>query len=295
MGQYLKGRFEHMRFVDDARIPEQPYPELRDVLNAFAEEISAELGENLVGIYLVGSIASGDFDLDSDVDFLVVTRTELTGTNRQRLQNIQGRMHEMSAYPAQHLEGSYISLGDLNDTSAVGKKELYYFDNGSTTAEQSTHDNKWHVRWVLRERGVTLIGQSPGTLLPSVPPEAMRAEIEADEAAGRGLRPPPSPAFLGITDPELAAWMTPRITPHPLATYDQPAPPGNARSAAIPGVYIHCTSGPTTPVFAPFTEKARLRGWDVHTMAAGHVVMMTAPDDVADLLVSTAEPEHPNR
>jgi predicted nucleotidyltransferase len=168
-----------MQFIDDTKIPDQPYPELRDVLHAFVDEITAELGENLVGIYLVGSIASGDFDLDSDVDFLVVTRTELTEANRQRLQEIQGRIHEMQAYPAQHLEGSYISLSDLNDAGLVGKKELFYFDNGSTTAEQSTHDNKWHVRWVLRERGVTLAGPSPATLLPPAPVEAMRAEIEA--------------------------------------------------------------------------------------------------------------------
>jgi hypothetical protein len=88
-------------------------------------------------------------------------------------------MHEMHVYPAQHLEGSYISLRDLNDTSSVGKKELYYFDNGSTTAEQSIHDNKWHVRWVLRERGVTLVGPSSATLLPPIPLEPMRAEIQA--------------------------------------------------------------------------------------------------------------------
>src|SRR5215211_1526133 len=104
-----------MKFLDDSRIPGHPYPELREVLHTFVEAIQAELTENLIGVYLVGSLASGDFDLDSDVDFLVVTNTELTETNRKSLQEIQGNIHAMDCYPAKHLEGSYINIADLND------------------------------------------------------------------------------------------------------------------------------------------------------------------------------------
>src|SRR5512133_1805494 len=111
-----------MKFVDDTKIPEQPYPELREVLNIFAEAISAELGDNLVGIYLIGSIASGDFDSDSDIDFLVVTNTELTEVNMKSLQDIQIRIYDIDCYPAKHLEGSYISIGDLNNWNIVGEK-----------------------------------------------------------------------------------------------------------------------------------------------------------------------------
>ncbi len=70
-----------MHFLDDTRVPDHPYPELREVLSAFVNEISSELAGNLIGVYLVGSIATGDFDLDSDIDFLVVTNTELTEAN----------------------------------------------------------------------------------------------------------------------------------------------------------------------------------------------------------------------
>lgn len=157
-----------MKFLDDALIPDHPYPELRQVLELFVDGIAAELSQNLVGVYLVGSIASGDFDLDSDVDFLVVTNTELTASNMKLLQDLQIKIHALDCYPAKHLEGSYISLSDLKDWSTVGQKKLYYFDNGSTTYEQSTHDNQWHVRWVLRERGITLVGQKPGSFLEPI-------------------------------------------------------------------------------------------------------------------------------
>ena len=167
-----------MKFLDDTKIPEHPYPELQKVLNTFVDEIAAELRENLVGIYLVGSIASGDFDLDSDIDFLVVTNTELTETNLKSLQDIQIKIHDIDCYPAKHLEGSYISISDLNNGNIVGEKKLYYFDNGSTTYEESTHDNQWHVRWILRERGITLIGPNPKTILKSIPVSEMLNEIK---------------------------------------------------------------------------------------------------------------------
>ena len=167
-----------MKFLDNARIPNHPYPELREVLSSFVDEVKAELKENLIGIYLVGSLATGDFDLDSDVDFLVVTKTELTEANKKSLQDIQIKIHAMDWYPAKHLEGSYISISDLNDWNTVGKKELYYFDNGSTVFEQSVHDNQWHVRWILRKRGITLIGQRPETILKSIPADELFNEIK---------------------------------------------------------------------------------------------------------------------
>jgi predicted nucleotidyltransferase len=167
-----------MKFLADTKIPDHPYPELRQVLTIFVHEISAALGGNLVGIYLVGSIASGDFDLDSDVDFLVVTNTAVTEADMKRLQDIQIKIHAMDCYPAKHLEGSYISISELNDLSTVGKKKLYYFDDGSTTYEQSTHDNQWHVRWILRERGITLVGERPEIILQPIPQNELSNEIK---------------------------------------------------------------------------------------------------------------------
>ena len=93
------------------------------------------------------------------------------------LQDIQIKIHDIDCYPAKHLEGSYISVSDLNNWSVVGEKKLYYFDNGSTTYELSTHDNQWHVRWILRERGVTLIGQRPEKILQPIPLDKLSSEI----------------------------------------------------------------------------------------------------------------------
>ena len=119
-------------------------------------------------------------------------------------------------------------------------------------------------------------------------PEKMRTSILADAVAGGGLRPPPSASFLGLTDPDMADWVSARLTPQPLATYTEPVQPGNAESAALPRVFIHCTGGPTRSLFGAFAAKARAKGWDVREMSTGHDVMLTAPHELADMLLELA-------
>lgn len=129
-------------------------------------------------------------------------------------------------------------------------------------------------------------GQSEVELWPT----EMRAAIEADEAAAKGLRQPPPAALFDISDPEMTEWLAARLTPQPLATYTDPVSTGAAWSSAIQHVYIHCTNGRvTTPIFAPFAAKARASGWDVRELAASHVAMLTAPHAVAELLLAIAE------
>lgn len=153
------------------------YAELPKVLDQLVSGAKNILVDNLVGIYLVGSLATGDFDLDSDIDFLVIIKDELSDETVQELQNMHREIYKQDCYPAHHLEGSYMSLKILNDAESVNKTTLWYLDNGSTTFERSIHDNRWHVRWMLREKGVTLFGPDPKTLLPPVPINKMRNEI----------------------------------------------------------------------------------------------------------------------
>jgi hypothetical protein len=158
-------------------MPSTVYPELQWVLNGFVVGIQTALLDNLVGAYLVGSLATGDFDLDSDVDFIVLTNDELTNNELQSLQRMHEHIHALGCYPAEHLEGSYISKHLLNQAELVGVEPVWYVDNGSTVLEKSTHDNQWHVRWVLRERGITLTGPSPRGLLSPIPAGSLRAEM----------------------------------------------------------------------------------------------------------------------
>jgi pimeloyl-ACP methyl ester carboxylesterase len=119
----------------------------------------------------------------------------------------------------------------------------------------------------------------------------MRAGILGDIAAGRGVRQPPALAFLGITDEAMGNWLKVRLTPHPLACYNQAPPIGGVRSASLRKVFLHCTEGPTTPLFSTFASKAKDYGWETFELATGHAAMLTAPRELAAILFQALESE----
>jgi hypothetical protein len=157
----------------------EAYPEMASVLQRFVAGVQNALGSNFLGAYLVGSLAVGDFDLDSDIDFLILTNAELSDAEVRSLQTTHVDIHTLGCYPAEHLEGSYISTDLLNRTDLVGVEPLWFVDNGSASLERSIHDNRWHVRWILRERGITIIGPDPKILMRPVPSGALRCEAVA--------------------------------------------------------------------------------------------------------------------
>jgi hypothetical protein len=55
-----------------------------------------------------------------------------------------------------------------------------------------------------------------------------------------------------------------------------------------PRTYIHCTLGPFSSWMEPFAARARKLGWNVHTMAASHDVMITHPNKLAEILLRIA-------
>jgi predicted nucleotidyltransferase len=155
-----------------------PYPELNRVLRDFVESVQVALSTNFVGAYLQGSFAVGDFDLHSDVDFIVVTEEELLPSEVHDLQEVHERIYGLDIPWAQHLEGSYFPKEVLRDHGRQGER-LWYLDHGSRSLLQSTHCNTVLVRWVVREQGVTLAGPAPALLVDPIPVEALREHIRA--------------------------------------------------------------------------------------------------------------------
>ena len=160
-----------------ARAP-TPDPELNAVLAHLLGEAKALLGDNFVGAYLQGSFAVGDFDGDSDVDFVVATREELSDRQVQALQVVHRDVYALESEWAKHLEGSYFPVATLRDHHRHGAP-LWYLDHGSRSLERSDHCNTIVVRWVVREHGIALTGPDPATLVDPIPIDVLRAEMRA--------------------------------------------------------------------------------------------------------------------
>ncbi len=155
--------------------PTTGYPELDDLLGAFVAEVTSVLGSRYVGAYLQGSFALGSADVDSDVDFVIVTTGDPGPEVTARLQAMHARLFAGQVAWAQHLEGSYLPR-DLLRSVDPARTALLFLDNGASSLVRDPHCNTAVVRWVLRERGVTLDGPAIAGLIDPVAADDLRRE-----------------------------------------------------------------------------------------------------------------------
>jgi RimJ/RimL family protein N-acetyltransferase/predicted nucleotidyltransferase len=152
------------------------FPELNAVLDEFVASARAVLGENFHGAYLQGSFAVGDADEYSDVDFIVVTRGEVSDTELAELQAMHRRLYALETPWAQHLEGSYIPKDELRRVDEA-RSPYWYLDNGATEVVRDNHCNTAVVRSTLREHGVVLAGPDPKRLVDPVSAAQLRDDV----------------------------------------------------------------------------------------------------------------------
>ncbi len=149
--------------------------------------IQQSLRDSFIGAYLVGSLAIGDFDQTSDVDFIVVTKDELSGGQGAALQKVHNITFSRDLRWAKHLEYSFFPLEKLNQPSSpfneygrtpLELRLLWHFDHGGKFLEQSDHDNSMVVRWTLYEKSIPIIGPNPSTFMNPVAASELRVEIK---------------------------------------------------------------------------------------------------------------------
>jgi predicted nucleotidyltransferase len=159
----------------DATAPTR-FDELNDVLADLTARAREILGPSFVGAYLQGSFAVGDADLHSDCDFLVPVRDPVTDTQESALRALHDELPTRPGHWTKHLEGSYPLAEELRSLQHLDARWLY-IDHGWREMQWSTHCNTEVARWSLRERGITLAGPAPKTLVDPVPPSALRARM----------------------------------------------------------------------------------------------------------------------
>jgi hypothetical protein len=152
-----------------------PYAELNQVPAALVSGVEKVLVDNLVGLYLQGSFAVGDFDEHSDVDFIVVIDRDLSNDQVADLRDLHFRIYHLDSEWAKHLEGSYFPRASL--AALDPGKPLWYLDHGASDLVLSGHCNTIVVRSVMRDYGLALVGPRPSTLVAPIPVALLRREI----------------------------------------------------------------------------------------------------------------------
>lgn len=126
------------------------------------------------------------------------------------------------------------------------------------------------------------------TALFDLGPPAYRETIEAEaDEQGDGWRwpMPEEPAgWVGIAEAD-ARWMRSKAVPHPIETFAQPVDIRDPSSLERPTTLVLCTeNGRDESDLDLIRTKADDRGWDLHELETGHWPMVSAPEDVVELL-----------
>jgi len=121
------------------------------------------------------------------------------------------------------------------------------------------------------------------------PPEVTEARRRsATLTNGVKTLPAPDPKIYGFADPADDAWLRRRLTPHPYAPFEQTLQWGCPLGNGLPKVYVDCTE----PALAALAAmKARWRSgadWDVVELETGHDLMVSAPQETAQILLRYA-------
>ncbi len=159
-----------------------PHASVNAHLAALQSALRRTLGDRLLGLYLDGSLALGDFDQDSDIDFVAVLDNEIAADSAQfaTLQTLHDTLAQLDTPWAVQLEGSYLSARALrkHDPALVLHPNL---ERGAGECLKiAAHDAAWDVhRWVLRERGIVLAGPPTRALIEPVSPEKLRNAMRA--------------------------------------------------------------------------------------------------------------------
>lgn len=110
-------------------------------------------------------------------------------------------------------------------------------------------------------------------------------QMAEEQTGGLGLPIHFTPADLGVTDPDDAAWIARRLTPHPTRGYTDKIHLQNPLGNGLPATYIasHQDLG-----LGPSRKLAKTLGWNYISLDLGHNLMVIAPDQTTELLMQIA-------
>lgn len=150
-------------------------PEITAIVRELQSSILAILGDQLVGLYLEGSLAAGGFDAASDIDFIAVMEDDITPDLFASLQAMHDRLKALDNPWAIRIEGMYSSRADWRryDPTHVAFPNI---ERGRGERLRMVHYDETGVihRWILRQYGIVLLGPPPQTLTNPVTPDDLR-------------------------------------------------------------------------------------------------------------------------
>ena len=147
------------------------YPGIDGLLSNLLDQMQRILGQNLVGLYLYGSLVTADFDPEiSDIDMLAVVSSDVDETQFECLHRMHDELEARNPRWKDRIEVQYVSTYALHtfrtessQIAAISPGEPFHFKDAGS---------EWLINWyVIRERGQALYGPAPSAYIPPISKE----------------------------------------------------------------------------------------------------------------------------
>ena len=147
------------------------YADVNQILVKLQAGVKRILRDELIGIYLHGSLALGDFDpASSDIDFIVLTDNRLSDETIHKLKEMHYRLNDYKW--GKRLEGSYLPANTLQYHEPP-EPPRPYFNGGEFSSPRYGYE--WVLeRHVLLDKGIVLEGPPLSNFIDPILPEKIR-------------------------------------------------------------------------------------------------------------------------
>ncbi len=174
-----------------------------------------------------------------------------------------------------------LAANDLRDVILVGHAYAGMVITGVAELAPERIASLVYVNGVAPSDGEAMVDQ-----LEVVRGPQFVANVRRHIADGEPFLPAPTNAEeiaqrWSITEPDDQAFMLPRLSPQPTLTFSQPVKTGNPAAESLGREFVLCSESG----FEPVAERAAASGWRVHHIDTGHDPMVTAPAELASILL----------
>jgi|SRR3989344_5459427 len=142
-----------------------PYDDINLLLQDFVQSVQNILGENIVGIYLMGSLSYGDFVLGrSDIDLTVVVKEPISQEDFKQIEQLHINLEQRHIKWVKRIECQYVSLEMFKQLLPIELRRPYY--GAGTFYPEALFGNEWLINnYSLEKHGISLVGPEFKTLI----------------------------------------------------------------------------------------------------------------------------------
>lgn len=160
-----------------------PYAAVNEMLGRLLTAVSDILGDQFVGLYLYGSLVTGDFsETTSDIDFLVAVREPLSDEIVAQLAEMHERLAVDESKWGDELECYYLHPAALR-RFVPSSEGFPHRERGEVLKIEPLAEDTVIMRYILWHKGITLAGTPIRELIDEVSSEELQQAV-ADLFAG---------------------------------------------------------------------------------------------------------------